>query len=80
MHLAVDNGPVGSRRTSTATLTVNVTDMNDNAPMFQTTPTPRSLSEDVSMGTSVANLPAMDSDSGSNGQVLIVLCTFIIVY
>ena len=60
---------MGQRRTATASFLVNITDVNDNRPMFQATPTIGPVLEDVGVGTVIATVKATDLDSGSNGQV-----------
>ena len=65
-----DNAVVGQRRTATASFLVNITDVNDNRPMFEATPTVGPVLEDVSMGTVITTVKASDLDSGSNGQVI----------
>eukprot|EP00035_Acanthoeca_spectabilis_P006219 m.122020 g.122020 ORF g.122020 m.122020 type:complete len:4758 (-) comp13405_c0_seq2:212-14485(-) len=57
-------------RTATAVFTVTVTDVNDNFPQFLQPQYTASVSEDVSVGTSVGvAVVASDSDLGENGTV-----------
>uniref|UniRef100_A0A8C5FTC8 Cadherin domain-containing protein n=1 Tax=Gadus morhua TaxID=8049 RepID=A0A8C5FTC8_GADMO len=50
---AIDNGPAGSRRTGTATVFVEVLDVNDNRPIFLQNSYEASVLENVANGTSV---------------------------
>uniref|UniRef100_A0A3Q3MS59 Cadherin-23 n=1 Tax=Mastacembelus armatus TaxID=205130 RepID=A0A3Q3MS59_9TELE len=50
---AIDNGPAGSRRTGTATVFVEVQDVNDNRPIFLQNSYETSILESVPRGTSI---------------------------
>ncbi|KAF3842337.1 hypothetical protein F7725_024288 [Dissostichus mawsoni] len=50
---AIDNGPAGSRRTGTATVFVEVQDVNDNRPIFLQNSYETSILESVTQGTSI---------------------------
>ena len=50
-------------------VSILVTDINDNSPVFQSDLINLTLSESVPVGTPVLNLVATDSDFGLNGQV-----------
>uniref|UniRef100_A0AAV2JSS2 Cadherin domain-containing protein n=1 Tax=Knipowitschia caucasica TaxID=637954 RepID=A0AAV2JSS2_KNICA len=50
---AIDNGPAGSRRTGTATVFVEVQDVNDNRPIFLQNSYETSVLETVAQGTSI---------------------------
>ncbi|CAB1425059.1 unnamed protein product [Pleuronectes platessa] len=67
---AIDNGPAGSRRTGTATVFVEVQDVNDNRPIFLQNSYETSILESVPIGTSVLQVQATDADQGENGRVL----------
>lgn len=57
-------------RTSNATLTVIITDVNDNAPYFINFPEEQiAVEENTTVGTLIEDIDAMDVDSGSNAQV-----------
>lgn len=58
----------GSAALSTAVITINVLDVNDNAPMF-VSPALFFVSEAAPMGTLVSTLVAQDGDAGTNGTV-----------
>ena len=60
--IAQDKGPGDS--TGTTTVTVNVIDVNDNAPVFLGTPYVAVIKEDAGTGTPVIDVNATDSDSG----------------
>ncbi|XP_029926425.1 cadherin-23 isoform X1 [Myripristis murdjan] len=67
---AIDNGPAGSRRTGTATVFVEVQDVNDNRPIFLQNSYETSILETVPRGTSILQVQATDADQGENGRVL----------
>ena len=53
----------------TATLKVEVTDVNDNAPVFPSTAIVVQIQEGVAGNTAVVSMEAVDDDSGDNGEV-----------
>ncbi|XP_068554642.1 protocadherin gamma-A5-like [Anas acuta] len=53
----------------TATVSISVTDVNDNAPEISVRSALSEISEDVPPGTVVALLHVQDRDSGANGEV-----------
>ncbi|KAK1905046.1 Cadherin-23 [Dissostichus eleginoides] len=72
---AIDNGPAGSRRTGTATVFVEVQDVNDNRPIFLQNSYETSILESVTQGTSILQVQATDADQGENGGVLYRILT-----
>ncbi|XP_059681591.1 protocadherin gamma-B5-like [Gavia stellata] len=56
-------------RSGTAQLCINVTDANDNAPVFAQDRYRASLREDVPPGSMVLNVSASDADAGTNARV-----------
>ncbi|XP_033922827.1 protocadherin gamma-B5-like [Melopsittacus undulatus] len=64
---AVDGGD--PPRSGTAQLCINVTDANDNAPVFAQDRYRVSLREDALPGSTVLNVSASDADSGSNARI-----------
>ncbi|KAM4730337.1 cadherin-23 [Anableps anableps] len=72
---AIDNGPAGSRRTGTATVFVEVQDVNDNRPIFLQNSYETSILETVARGTSILQVQATDADQGENGRVLYRIIT-----
>ncbi|XP_029030890.1 cadherin-23-like [Betta splendens] len=72
---AIDNGPAGSRRTGTATVFVEVQDVNDNRPIFLQNSYETSIVESVPQGTSIVRVQATDADEGENGRVLYRILT-----
>ncbi|KAJ8795013.1 hypothetical protein J1605_018600 [Eschrichtius robustus] len=52
---AIDNGPVGKRRTGTATVFVTVLDVNDNRPIFLQSSYEASVPEDIPEGHSISS-------------------------
>lgn len=65
--IAVDAGT--TKRTGTATLTVNVGDLNDNDPYFLDLPYTRNLYENATVGSTVFDVNANDKDSYNNGKL-----------
>ncbi|XP_065546231.1 protocadherin gamma-B2-like [Lathamus discolor] len=65
--MAVDGGD--PPRSGTAQLFINVTDANDNAPVFAQERYRVSLREDALPGSTVLNVSASDADSGSNARI-----------
>ncbi|CAG6017760.1 unnamed protein product, partial [Menidia menidia] len=72
---AIDNGPAGSRRTGTATVFVEVQDVNDNRPIFLQNSYETSILETAPQGTSILKVQATDADQGENGRVLYRILT-----
>uniref|UniRef100_A0A3Q0R7E9 Cadherin-related 23 n=1 Tax=Amphilophus citrinellus TaxID=61819 RepID=A0A3Q0R7E9_AMPCI len=72
---AIDNGPAGSRQTGTATVFVEVQDVNDNRPIFLQNSYETSILESVPQGTSILQVQATDADQGENGRVLYRILT-----
>ncbi|XP_041274354.1 protocadherin gamma-B5-like isoform X2 [Onychostruthus taczanowskii] len=56
-------------RTGTAQLWINVTDANDNPPVFAQDRYRVSLREDTPPGSTVLNISASDADAGNNAQI-----------
>ncbi|XP_017552506.1 cadherin EGF LAG seven-pass G-type receptor 1 isoform X2 [Pygocentrus nattereri] len=54
---------------STGIVIVQVVDVNDNAPMFVSTPFQATVLENVPIGYSVIHIQAIDSDSGENARL-----------
>lgn len=57
------------RRSSTATVTVSILDMNDNAPNFTQSQYIFSVLEDAAVGQRIGDILARDQDSGSYGNI-----------
>ena len=68
--LAIDNDV--DLRTGTATVTINVLDVNDNPPIFSplTFTLPIIISEDMPTGSVIASVAATDTDASTNGQIM----------
>lgn len=64
---AADQGAVSL--TSTATLSINLSDENDNNPTFERTGYRAIVSEDLPLGTEILRLNARDPDEGPNAEV-----------
>ncbi|KAL4656773.1 cadherin EGF LAG seven-pass G-type receptor 1-like [Arapaima gigas] len=54
---------------NTGLLIVQVVDVNDNAPMFISTPFQATVLENVAVGHSVIHIQAIDADSGDNARL-----------
>ena len=68
--LAIDNDI--DTRTGTATVTINVLDVNDNPPEFSplTFTPPLVIPENMSTGVTIESVTATDPDTGTNGLVM----------
>ncbi|NWX92287.1 CAD23 protein, partial [Nothoprocta pentlandii] len=64
-----DCGRPPLRATSSATVFVNLLDLNDNDPAFQNLPFIAEIAEGLPAGSSVFQVVAIDLDEGLNGQV-----------
>ena len=58
-------------KSSLLTLTIAVTDVNDNAPKFQKPKYKKKVKEDVKVGSSILRVRAMDADVGSNNRAIV---------
>lgn len=56
-----------------ATVKVNITDINDNAPVFTNVFYSFDVPEDTPIGTTIALVEAVDADQGLNGEVVYTL-------
>ncbi|XP_053377420.1 cadherin-23-like [Mercenaria mercenaria] len=68
---AIDSGT--TPLTTTTTLKVTVTDINDNTPAFTSDPYHMTAAEDAAVGSAVGTVAANDPDSGNSGTVTYVL-------
>lgn len=67
--LAEDQGNELFRQTSEATITVIVTDVNDNSPVFTESPYSVRVAEHTNISTVFLQVVAEDDDSGTNAEV-----------
>lgn len=65
---AVDNG-ANAKKTGTVMVSIEITDVNDNTPVFQTTAVLVNVKEDIAVGTKIAKIDAVDPDEGQNGKI-----------
>nr|XP_054499142.1 uncharacterized protein LOC129126923 [Agelaius phoeniceus] len=65
--MAVDGGDPA--RSGTVQVLINVTDANDNPPVFSKSLYEAGVSENLPAGSLVLQVQAMDADAGTNGQV-----------
>ena len=70
--LARDNSTT-SPLSSIARFIANITDVNDNAPVFDVFPADRTISEATDVRTVIARVRASDQDSGDNAAVRVPL-------
>ncbi|XP_068085237.1 fat-like cadherin-related tumor suppressor homolog [Anabrus simplex] len=66
---AIDQGNAGTRKQSSAKVTITVTDTNDNDPLFDTPELMVWVDENEPSGTSVTKVTARDKDSGENAYI-----------
>jgi len=66
--IAVDGG--SPPQTGSIELTVNVVDVNDNSPRFEHADYDITVPEDVTPGTTLLHVAALDADDGLNGRVV----------
>ena len=68
---AVDQAPLGQRRSSTATISVQIKDENDNVPQFSQSSYIVNVTEnlDVSKRPVIIQISATDADAGDNQQI-----------
>ena len=67
--VATDNGPISTRLSNQVNVTVVVTDINDNPPMFLNSSYTISVREDTLPHSPLAVLLASDEDSGVNADI-----------
>lgn len=65
--IATDSG--SPARTATALVSIIITDVNDNLPVFSKASYQISVSDALPIGSSVLQVTATDNDSGTNGQL-----------
>ena len=58
----------GTKLTTSVTMSVFVTDKNDNAPTFATNPIILIVAEDSSLGDTIVTVTSSDPDDGTNGK------------
>ncbi|XP_039976633.1 protocadherin beta-16-like isoform X10 [Xiphias gladius] len=68
---ALDGGQ--PRMSGTMQITINVLDVNDNAPVFTKSVYKATVTENSPRGTSVITVSASDKDGGSNGEISYVI-------
>ncbi|XP_041375475.1 neural-cadherin-like [Gigantopelta aegis] len=66
--LVEDGGPGNTKRSTTATLTIQLSDINDNKPEFQDQPYKMTLSENQKSGR-IGRVVATDRDVGNNAKL-----------
>ena len=64
---AVDNGI--SPKTGSVTVSIDITDVNDNMPIIQTSSPVIMVKEGIPINSKFAKIDASDSDLGANGKV-----------
>ena len=71
--LATDSGPISTQLSSEVNVTVVVSDVNDNKPVFQNSSYSAVVREDASPLSPLLTLLASDDDSGVNAEILFSL-------
>ncbi|XP_035681485.1 protein dachsous-like [Branchiostoma floridae] len=66
---ASDRGPFGPR-TSNVRVTVDISDVNDNAPVFTQVPFETTIERNIGVNQQVVTVTAEDKDTGSNAEIL----------
>ncbi|KAK0062708.1 protocadherin-11 X-linked, partial [Biomphalaria pfeifferi] len=66
--VAMDNGV--DRKSSTAEVIIEITDLNDEVPTFEKSSYEFEVSENMSENTTVGSVLATDRDSGDNGKIV----------
>lgn len=66
---ASDRANLGVRHSSSAQVTINIHDCNDNAPVFNNTKMSVNIGETRPIGTEVCTVVAHDLDQGDNGYI-----------
>ena len=64
---AVDGG--GVPRTAQVQVYISVSDLNDNAPVFDSPTSTAQVAEDITPGTIILKVSAHDLDAGANGEI-----------
>ncbi|XP_066303947.1 uncharacterized protein [Branchiostoma lanceolatum] len=66
---ATDRGGGAESRTGTATIIINIDDINDNAPIITSTQEEYEIDENVGGGHLITTLSATDADEGINAEI-----------
>uniref|UniRef100_A0A3P9H6T8 Cadherin EGF LAG seven-pass G-type receptor 1a n=1 Tax=Oryzias latipes TaxID=8090 RepID=A0A3P9H6T8_ORYLA len=69
LRIKAQDGGRPPRMNNTGMVVVQVVDVNDNAPMFVSTPFQATVLENVAIGYSVIHIQAIDGDSGENARL-----------
>ena len=67
--MAEDQGRTNSRKFSRANVRINITDCNDNTPIFSEANPSVTIEENLVKGTNIYTVTARDNDSGDNGYI-----------
>lgn len=70
---AVDNGVYP--KTGTVMVSIDITDVNDNAPVIQTLTSVINVKEGIPVGTTITKIDAKDQDIGPNGAIMFEIKT-----
>ncbi|XP_050926881.1 protocadherin beta-2 [Lates calcarifer] len=65
VEISISDGTNSDR----AVIEVHVTDINDNSPVFASSPVTKSVPEDAEVGSNVTAVPATDKDSSFNKEI-----------
>ncbi|XP_065908820.1 protocadherin Fat 4-like [Dysidea avara] len=69
LTVVVSNGVPNNEPMGTSTVSVFITDVNDNAPQFNSSVISTTIDEDISIGQTVLELSVIDNDSGNNSMI-----------
>ena len=69
LYASVSDGHLSSASSSTVTIFVSVTDVNDNPPIFREKTYYATVREDLPIGSVIMRMKAFDSDLGAGGQI-----------
>ncbi|XP_031567536.1 protocadherin Fat 4-like isoform X2 [Actinia tenebrosa] len=75
-YLIIQATNVDEQKISTTTLRVEVLDINDNGPKFLKSQYSTTINSNVSIGTEVLRVYAVDPDTGENAQIRYYLITY----
>ncbi|KAJ8281254.1 hypothetical protein GJAV_G00065390 [Gymnothorax javanicus] len=70
LTLLAQSGPEGSQVVATTEVNIQVKDVNDNQPVFDSNPYRAVVVENLPTGTAVIQVKANDLDAGTNGEVV----------
>ncbi|XP_046380464.2 protocadherin Fat 1-like isoform X3 [Haliotis rufescens] len=76
---AEDKANSGARKIGKTFVNIDITDFNDNAPVFDETKLSGSVKENAANGTTILQVSATDADANGNGRVSYSIVNFLLV-